>query len=30
MLVWPETTRLVENVWAHLGGPPAADEPALA
>jgi hypothetical protein len=29
MLVWPETTRLVENVWARLGGPPAADEPSL-
>jgi N,N-dimethylformamidase beta subunit-like, C-terminal len=23
MLLWPEATRLVENVWAHLGGPPA-------
>jgi hypothetical protein len=24
MLLWPEATRLVENVWARLGGPPAA------
>ena len=23
MLLWPEATRLVENVWARLGGPPA-------
>jgi len=23
MLLWPEVTRLVENVWAHLGGTPA-------
>lgn len=22
MLLWPEATRLVENVWARLGGPP--------
>jgi hypothetical protein len=23
MLLWPEVTRLVENVWARLDGPPA-------
>ena len=23
MLLWPEATRVVENVWARLGGPPA-------
>jgi hypothetical protein len=22
MLLWPESTRLVDNVWARLGGPP--------
>ena len=22
MLLWPEATRVVENVWARLGGPP--------
>ena len=24
MLLWPEATRIVENVWARLGGPAAA------
>jgi hypothetical protein len=24
MLLWPEATRVVENVWARLGGPPPA------
>ena len=24
MLLWPEATRLVENVWTRLGGPPPA------
>jgi hypothetical protein len=24
MLLWPEATRIVENVWTHLGGPAAA------
>ncbi|HEY7603072.1 MAG TPA: N,N-dimethylformamidase beta subunit family domain-containing protein [Gaiellaceae bacterium] len=27
MLLWPEATRIVENVWQRLGGPPAVSPP---